>query len=458
MVTVIAAAVASTPAAAQEASGDAAEVRIVARKLASGRIEFGLQQRSPDNSWGDRQLPRVRFFPTTAALGRWLASSALDLPVGEVRIVARKLASGRIEFGLQQRSPDNSWGDRQLPRVRFFPTTAALGRWLVSSPLTLNLPQPAVTTNEPPTSTGQRDTAQFTAVAAGGLHSCGLRTDGTITCWGANHQGQASPPRGRFTAVAAGLGHSCALGTDPTIICWGRVASVRASATVPFNAVAGGDGHLCALRTNGTIICWGSNANGETHPVPVGRFTAVAGGGGHSCGVRTDGTIECWGANRVGQSDAPAGQYTDVTAGSWHSCGLRTDGAIECWGANDFEQTTAPTRTGHYTIVGGSDRYECRRYLADRTIICWGTTDFGQADAPDGQYTAITARGNYSCALRTDGTITCWGRNNYGQTEAPDGQFTAIAAGHAHSCGLRTDGTITCWGGDDYGQATPPAT
>ncbi len=115
----------------------------MARKLADGRIEFGLQPRTADNTWDDRQLPRVRFFPTTATIGRWLASSALDMPAGEVRIVTRKLESGRIEFGLQQRAADDAWGDRQLPRVRFFPTTAGVGRWLASSPLTLGTPRPA---------------------------------------------------------------------------------------------------------------------------------------------------------------------------------------------------------------------------------------------------------------------------------------------------------------------------
>ena len=63
----------------------------------------------------------------------------------EVRIVARKLASGRIEFGLQQRNPDNTWATRQLPRVRFFPTTVGTNRWLASSPLTLTTLQPAPT-------------------------------------------------------------------------------------------------------------------------------------------------------------------------------------------------------------------------------------------------------------------------------------------------------------------------
>ena len=121
-----------------EAAATTVVVRIVARKLDSGRIEFGLQQRHGD-TWENRQLPRVRFFPTTAGVNRWLTSSALDLPPGDVRIVARKLDSGRIEFGLQQRHSD-TWENRQLPRVRFFPTTAGVNRWLTSSALTLTAP------------------------------------------------------------------------------------------------------------------------------------------------------------------------------------------------------------------------------------------------------------------------------------------------------------------------------
>ena len=45
-------AVVSTATAAQEGNtgSDSTAVRIVARKLESGRIEFGLQQRQPDNT------------------------------------------------------------------------------------------------------------------------------------------------------------------------------------------------------------------------------------------------------------------------------------------------------------------------------------------------------------------------------------------------------------------------
>ena len=46
----------------------------------------------------------------------------------------------------------------------------------------------------------------FTAVTAGSAHSCGLRTDGTITCWGNNSHAQTDPPPGGrpFTALTGG--------------------------------------------------------------------------------------------------------------------------------------------------------------------------------------------------------------------------------------------------------------
>ena len=63
-----------------------------------------------------------------------------DAAGAEVRITAQRLADGRTEFALQQREADDEWGERLLPRARFFPATVTVGRWLVSTPLTVSLP------------------------------------------------------------------------------------------------------------------------------------------------------------------------------------------------------------------------------------------------------------------------------------------------------------------------------
>ena len=404
LVAVLAGALVSSPVAGQEAASGDVEVRIVARKLTDGRIEFGLQQRDSDDTWGDRRLPRVRFFPTTAAVGRWLASSALDLPAGEVRIVARRIDGGRVEFGLQQRQADNSWGERQLPRVRFFPPTTAAGRWLASSALTL---------------TGSRATGSVAAVTVGAFHTCAVRTDGTVACWGANWEGQTDVPAGRFSAVTAGARHSCGLRIDGTITCWGDNDWGR-QLEAPggrFSAVSAGEHHTCGLRTGGTITCWGFDGFGETRPWSSGLYSAVSAGRYHSCGLRTDGTITCWGSIGDDKLEPPSGRFSAVSAGASHSCGLRTDGAIACWNQRAS----------------------------------------GQVDVPSGRYSAVASGPHISCGLHTDGTITCWGYHPLGQVEAPGERFSAVSLGARHSCGLRIDGTITCWGDDSYGQLDVPA-
>ncbi|WP_419917745.1 hypothetical protein [Candidatus Poriferisocius sp.] len=143
-------ALAPSTAAAQGTTSDdtTTQVRIVARKLESGRIEFALQTANTDNTWGDRLLPQTRYLPTDAPTDRWLASSPITIGTTTARIVARKLESGRIEFALQTANTDNTWGDRLLPQTRYLPTDAPTDRWLTSSPLEI---RPTNTETPPPT-------------------------------------------------------------------------------------------------------------------------------------------------------------------------------------------------------------------------------------------------------------------------------------------------------------------
>lgn len=266
--------------------------------------------------------------------------------------------------------------------------------------------------DRPETTTLDFNPLGFTAIAAGNEHSCGIRTNSTVICWGGNQYGQADPPTGQFTDITAYLGHSC------------------------------------GLRTNGTIICWGYNEYGQTE-APTGQFTTITTGAYHSCGIRTDHTVTCWGSNKFGQTETPTGQFTTITAGGEHSCGIRTDHTVSCWGRNHYGQTSAPS-TEKLTAITTGWRYSCG-IRTDRTLTCWG-----EIDAPAGQFTSITTGLHHSCGIRTNRTLTCWGNNYYNQADTPTGPFIAFAIGAGHSCGIHTDNTVTCWGGDHLGQATPP--
>ncbi|MCY4102949.1 MAG: hypothetical protein OXG55_06780 [bacterium] len=72
------------------------------------------------------------------ALGALVPATAVGSQESEVtiRIVAQRLEDGRVEFGIQQQL-NGTWGDRLLPRARYFPAGTEVGRWLRSSPIDL---------------------------------------------------------------------------------------------------------------------------------------------------------------------------------------------------------------------------------------------------------------------------------------------------------------------------------
>ena len=125
---------------AADASAGEIEVRVAAQRLDDGRTEFAIQERREGEAWGERRLPRSRFFPASASVGRWLSSSSLAVALPgigevEVRVATQLLSDGRMEFAIQERLSGGEWGERRLPRSRFLPAGAGVGRWLSSSPL-----------------------------------------------------------------------------------------------------------------------------------------------------------------------------------------------------------------------------------------------------------------------------------------------------------------------------------
>jgi len=89
-------------------------------------------------------------------------------------------------------------------------------------------------------------------------HTCAVKADGTVACWGFNNAGQ--------------LG-------DGTIVNKGVPTAVPGLTNVA--AVAASASHSCALKDDGSAVCWGGNGSGQLGDgtmVDRGAATAVLGG------------------------------------------------------------------------------------------------------------------------------------------------------------------------------------
>lgn len=110
----------------------------------------------------------------------------------------------------------------------------------------------------------------YTSLVIGELHTCGLRTDGSVVCWGNDDYNQVSDtPTGTFTFIAASLDHTCGLRTDATVACWGNDDHGQVSdipANDRFDSIFVGTYHNCGIRTDGAAICWGRNDDHQSTP------------------------------------------------------------------------------------------------------------------------------------------------------------------------------------------------
>jgi len=165
----------------------------------------------------------------------------------------------------------------------------------------------------------------FVQVAGGAYHACARTTSGGVRCWGNNADGKVGNGQtsgiqssvytlptgtfGNFSSIATGATHTCGIGTDGILKCWGRNANGQVGTSgggtrltpvnlgTGYSSVAPGGSHTCAVTTGGDVRCWGFNGNGQLgnggywsqsspSTVAYGGYTAVAASGNGTMALR----------------------------------------------------------------------------------------------------------------------------------------------------------------------------
>ena len=425
----------------------------------------------------------------------------------ETAVVVTVDGSARTDCGDAPSAPSAEW--RQVDAQAA--VRAVLNGTTTSrpSPTTTPPPRPAAAATATPsptaTPTPTWSPAPTLAVSAGWAHTCGVEADGSVTCWGDDREGQASPPSGEFRSVSAGSEHTCGIRTDRSVVCWGNDEEDQASPPAgEFMSVSAGWKHSCGVRANGSVECWGEDGPFKRTQSPEGAFTSVSAAQYHTCGVMQDGSIACWGYGQGGRTTPPLDRFTSVSVGGDHSCGIRTDGSVACWGNIDEGQATPPPGTfvsvsvskeghrtcgvrtdgsaicwgagihlgivspeirmpvsiqpdGRFSSISAGAQHVCG-IRPGGEVVCWGSNDRGPAVTPGVPFVSVSPGDRHECGLRADGSVACYGYDVFEQTNVPPGLFTSLSVGHSHNCAIKkADGSLTCWGWNWDGQATAPA-
>ena len=303
---------------------------------------------------------------------------------------------------------------------------------------------------------------QFTHVAVGADHACGITGRGDLYCWGTSFRGELGPASGlQDCSGRFGGGAQC------------TAIPIRSSSLRPVEIVAG-DMHTCALGADGTAYCWGANFYGEAGtgtlsdvPVPTAvvgghTFTQLVAGRMHTCGITTTRAAYCWGwdwTGALGAGDVSAErcfffsndpcsrtprlvvgghQWAQLAAADRATCGVTTTGELYCWGYN----------------IGGNDGQYCQ--TPDNLTGCTRTPIL----IPSARAYKATSIGDaHRCQQALDGTLECWGGNYWGMfgdgtvngsstpvTAAGGSAYASLMAYRTGTCARASDGRAQCWG------------
>ena len=256
---------------------------------------------------------------------------------------------------------------------------------------------------------------QVNAISAGGSHTVGLRSDGTVVAVGDNQYGRRNISNwSDIVSVDAGSGHTVGLHSDGTVVAtgWNEYGQCDVSGWSDIVSVAATGVNTVGLCSDGTVVT-------TSHTVGVSDWADIVAVDGylHIVGLRSNGTVVATGKNDGGQCDVSDwSNIVAIAAGGWHTVGLRSDGTVVAVGKNDYGQCEVSRWSNIVAIAAG-------------------------------------AGGQHTVGLRSDGTVIAVGRNDEGQCKVGTwSHIIAISAGQFHTVGLRSDGTVVATGWNEYGQ------
>ncbi|WP_437585226.1 RCC1 domain-containing protein [Sorangium sp. So ce1000] len=310
--------------------------------------------------------------------------------------------------------------------------------------------------------------ADAVMVAAGGSHTCAIRHDGSLYCWGDNSFGQLGVPQamavssstpvrvvfpaslGAATITQIALTEQATFAVDSQLRLWawgnnetGILANGSKDSMAHDTPAIVNDGaapllvrkiapewySACALTSTSSIYCWGANlfsslgpnATGEESLVPVKAFNVTPTAGPRAILARGIGSL-----------------------GSCFSTGAAEDG-LRCWGAMGGGYILTNTAAGS---EGGAN------YSAHMPLIEAGAT------LP---FSEISYGTNFGCARDDVGGLFCWGTNNssgqHGAEAPPAGTAAAIpgvwgpmSTGYVFVCAIDDQRQLRCRGSNEQGQ------
>ncbi len=391
--------------------------------------------------------------------------------------------------------------------------------------------------------------SNWDSLAIAADHRCALRTDGSLWCWGDNDSGQLGVGSTSYKFVPARVGSStnwvdvkpsgessfgsdtcatCGLRSDGTLWCWGsadygklgngaesgsETSPVQVGTDTDWVELGTAQDAACAIKQDGTLWCWGRNRNGavgdgtttdRATPTRIGAdsdwATISTARDDFFCAVKTTGTLWCWGdVPRMSDATSPSqvGSDTDwvqAQGGDQIACATKADQSLHCWGSDrdgrlgtgTFSSESMPTPVApsgsKWQTTAHDEDFTCG-IQDDGTLWCWGLNMKGQlgigvvgssisspsAVSPNVSWNSVSTGDQHSCGIQSDNSLWCWGHNSAGQVDGevsgfrtyiydkparvdPATDWAQVSAGGQSTCAVKNDGTLWCWGSNGLGQ------